>query len=192
MGDFDGIPVKCQGCGGWFHELTRRYSLEGSVKGSGLRLLVKYQGCGWYDFPHEDWVVGDNVQCPQCMRPYSTADIRKQAESWVEKLRGGACNAEGGPAATAEVTGEGAEGAKKEGPDDGGLVDGPPEMVGEIGAPVPACFGGDCGLNAPPAPGNVEERVRQMTWDGRTQTEIAETCQISVYRVRQIQNGKGV
>jgi hypothetical protein len=185
MDGFDGVPVKCQGCGGWFHELTARYSMEGSLKGSDFRLLVNYRSSGWYDFPHEDWVVGDNVQCPQCMRPYGTGDVRKQAENWLEKLRGDARDAEGEQSA-------GVAGAEAEGPEDSGLVDGPPEVVGEIGAPVSACFGGDSGLNSPPAPGNIEERVRQMTWSGQTQTEIAETCQISVYRVRQIQNGKGV
>ena len=169
--NFEGFRVKCGNCGGWFHELTALYRNDGTLRGSYLRLLATYRSAGWYDFPHTDDTVGENIQCPQCMSPYRTEEVRRQAEVLIERVRKGVV---------------GSDCAEKE------EVFDAPEAVGDLVAPVPASIGGNNGLSAAPLPGNTEELVRQMTWDGKTQTEIAETCQISVYRVRQIQNGKGV
>ena len=82
---FEGIPVKCAGCGGWFHELTAKYNPDGPLRGSYLRLTSRYRSYGWYDFPHEDWVVGDNIMCPQCMMPYRTGAVAAHVLAWAKK-----------------------------------------------------------------------------------------------------------
>jgi len=134
---YDGVPVQCSGCGGIFHELTEKYVYGGMLRGSHFRLNSYYRGIGWYDFAHEDWVIGDNVVCPQCMRPYGKSEVEACAKDQRGALH-----------------------------------------VGEVGT-----FEAD---------DSVEQQVRRMTWDGVTQAEIAEICSISVYRVRQIQNGERV
>ena len=184
---FDGIPVKCSGCGGWFHELTARYDPEGPLKGSYLRLTSRYREYGWYDFPHEDWVVGDNVMCPQCMMPYRPGAVAAQVLAWVEKQEMSANECK--QAADEEVD-KGAETSEACG-------QGPPEGVGDLAVPGVVGVGSDDG--GLPASGDgaagvaaVADLVRKMSWDGATQAEIAKTCGISVYMVREIQNGRKV
>jgi len=185
---FEGIPVKCAGCGGWFHELTARYDPSGPLRGSYLRLTSRYREYGWYDFPHEDWVVGDNVMCPQCMMPYRTGVVMAQVLIWAEKQEMSAHECR--QAAGKEVV-EGAETPEALG------NDAPPEAVGDLAVPgvvgvgsddggLPASGDGDTGVEG------VADLVRKMSWDGATQSEIAKTCGISVYMVREIQNGRKV
>ena len=186
---FEGIPVKCAGCGGWFHELTAKYDPSGPLRGSYLRLTSRYREYGWYDFPHEDWVVGDNVMCPQCMMPYRTGVVVAQVLIWAEKQEMSAHECR--QAAGQEVD-AGAEASEAHG------NDAPPEALGDLAVPgvvgvgsddagLPAASGGgDTGIAA------VADLVRKMSWDGATQAEIAKTCGISVYMVREIQNGRKV
>lgn len=185
---FEGIPVKCAGCGGWFHELTARYDPSGPLRGSYLRLISRYREYGWYDFPHEDWVVGDNVMCPQCMMPYRPGVVVAQVLIWAEKQEMSAHECK--QAAGKEVV-EGAETPETLGQDS------PPEAVGDLAVPgvvgigsddggLPASGDGDAGVEG------VADLVRKMSWDGATQSEIAKTCGISVYMVREIQNGRKV
>lgn len=181
----EGVPVKCSCCGGWFHQLTARYHVEEEVlRGSGLELVRQYREYGWYDFPHEDWVVGENVQCPQCMMPYSPGEIFSQVEKWLAQ----ALEVKNG--LKAEEKGAEEEEAVGETPQ----PDAPPESIGDLA--VPGVVGGespaadDGGL--PGGATGLAETVRKMSWDGHTQAEIAKTCGISVYMVREIQNGRKV
>ena len=192
---FSGIPVKCSGCGGWFHELTERYSPEDTLRGSHLRLNSTYKGYGWYDFPHEDWVVGENVMCPQCMRPYRGPEVAAQVTLWLEKaqeVQNGLKNAEN----EAESGEEKGGAAEDEESSDGNSA--PPETIGDLAVPGVVGVGAD-GADLPSSGNNgdggavsIPELVRNMSWDGSTQAEIAETCGISVYMVREIQNGRKV
>ena len=178
---FVGIPVKCSGCGGWFHELTERYSPEDALRGSHLRLNSTYKGYGWYDFPHEDWVVGENVMCPQCMRPYRGLEVAAQVRLWLEK---------------AQEARSGLKNTEDEESSDGNSA--PPETIGDLAVPGVVGVGADdADLPSSSDDGDggvvsVTETVRKMSWNGSTQAEIAETCGISVYMVREIQNGRKV
>lgn len=185
---YEGVPVKCSGCGGWFHELTAKYDPTGPLRGSHLRLTSRYREYGWYDFPHEDWVTGDNVMCPQCMMPYRAGVVMAQVLAWAEKQEMSAheCKQSSGK----EVD------AGTEAPETFGQ-DSPPEAIGDLAVPgVAGCGSDDGGL---PAAGDDDagmsgtaNLVRKMSWDGATQAEIAKTCGISVYMVREIQNGRKV
>lgn len=201
QGVYEGVPVKCAGCGGWFHELTAAYSPHGLLHGGCLRLVQPYRDYGWYDFPHDESTVGDNLLCPQCMYPYRHESVARQAEAWLEKLRGN----NGGIQAMAGETGDGR--TEIEGNDDESSLEkeeqatgedevideGPPEKIGGLEAPVSGCSCDDRGVVADSScSSGVVERVRKLVWEGKTQAQIAEICQISVYRVRQIQNGEGV
>ena len=145
--NYDGIPVKCSGCGGLFHELTSKYELSGMLRGSYLRLLPKYMEYGWYDFPHEDNVVGENIICPQCMMPYRAGLVVAQVMAWISA-------------------------------NERGNSDYPPFDMGE------SSFSS--------SDNSVSGRVLKMSWDGLTQAEIAKECGISIYMVREIQNGRKV
>lgn len=196
---FDGVPVKCGGCGGWFHELTEKYLPEGVLRGSHLRLNSTYRGYGWYDFPHEDWVVGENVMCPQCMRPYRATEVARQVVIWFENLRieherkNTENEAEAGEAEAGE-----AEGAAAGAEDTAQGNSAPPESIGDLAVPGVVGVGSDDGGLPSSSDGtdgglkDVSEIVRKMSWDGKTQAEIAETCGLSVYMVREIQNGRKV
>lgn len=185
---YEGVPVKCSGCGGWFHELTAKYDPAGPLRGSHLRLTSRYREYGWYDFPHEDWVTGDNVMCPQCMMPYRAGVVMAQVLAWAEKQEMSAheCKQSSGK----EVD------AGTETPETFGQ-DSPPEAIGDLAVPgVAGCGSDDGGLSAAsdnsPGGTGVADLVRKMSWDGATQAEIAKTCGISVYMVREIQNGRKV
>jgi hypothetical protein len=189
---YEGVPVKCAGCGGWFHELTAKYDPDGPLRGSYLRLTSRYREYGWYDFPHEDWVVGDNVMCPQCMMPYRPGVVMAQVLIWAEKQEMSAN--ESRQAAGEEV--DARADARAEAPEEGGN-DSPPEAVGDLAVPGVVGVGSDdAGLPASGDNGDgvtdVADLVRKMSWDGATQAEIAKTCGISVYMVREIQNGRKV
>ena len=205
-GGYEGVPLKCAGCGGWFHELTAVYDPHRLLNGACLRLVQPYRGYGWYDFPHDEQTTGDNIQCPQCMYPYRHESVARQAEAWLEKLRGdnggeqavaeGLDAAEQGGCETVEVAddlqGHPAEGEQTP-EEDAGYDEGPPETIGGLEAPVSGCSCDDIGVVADSSRSSgVVEKVRQLVWEGKTQAQIAEICQISVYRVRQIQNGEGV
>lgn len=189
---YEGVPVKCERCGGWFHELTARYDPSGPLRGSYLRLMTRYREYGWYDFPHEDWVVGDNIMCPQCMMPYRSEAVVAQVLSWVEKqeARVNECK---------QTTGqEMDEGAEEETDED---ISSPPESIGDLAVPGVVGIGSDdgglpaaadCAAAGVDGELGVADRVRQMSWDGATQADIAKTCGISVYMVREIQNGRKV
>ena len=159
-GTFDGIPVKCRGCGGRYHELTAKFVPATAVRGSYLRLLKAYgpSGRGWYDFPHQDWVVGDNVACPQCGTPYRARWLIRCIIGFLRP-------------AVVEGGGDGASMPLEE------------VAVGDIVAPLTSQIMGE------DEPG-LAAKVLQLTWDGKTQAQIAETCGISVYMVRRFQKGE--
>lgn len=180
----DGVPLKCSSCGGWFHELTGRFSpLSGTMRGSDLKLLSKYRECGWYDFPHEDWVTGENVQCPQCMVPYRIGDVVTQALAWAENVKK---ERSSGNVTSAEEEDPGPEEAGDYG------EDAPPETIGDLASPGVSPAERPAGSPSDEGAVSIQERVLKMTWEKYTQAEIAKTCDISIYMVREIQNGRKV
>lgn len=183
-----GMPVKCSGCGGKFHELTDRFRSEPPMRGTYLRMIARYRSWGWYAFPESDWVLGDNVQCPQCGTPYSTESVMRQIRAQVDEALGRVSE----PVLLSSLP-----------------VD-PPEIPVEIQMPEQATLfpelsdldkefeecaaPGNDSIYTPAGedPHNIGMTVMRMTADGCTQTDIAKTCNLSVYMVRQIQNGKKV
>ena len=171
-----GMPVKCSGCGGKFHQLTDRFRNEPPMRGSFLKMIAKYRGWGWYAFPENDWVVGDNVQCPQCGTPYSTTSIMRQVMALVNQGRGIMSE----PVLLESLP-----------------VDPPAEAVvlsleepvfePEVFAPQDTIYTVDS-----ESAENIKMTVMRMTSEGCTQASIAQTCNLSVYMVRQIQNGRKV
>jgi hypothetical protein len=180
----DGVPVKCSSCGGWFHALTEKFNpLAGEMRGCDLRLLDKYKNFGWYDFPHESWVTGENVQCPQCMVPYRIGEIVAQGLNWAEGIK-----KERDSGALGETKEEGE--AQKAGGGYGSEC--PLEAVGDLAAPGVNAGEGVVGGARDDSGLSLHERVLKMTWEKYTQADIAKTCEISIYMVREIQNGRKV
>lgn len=222
-----GMAVKCGGCGGKFHQITGKFRAEPPVRGSYLRMIPRYRSWGWYAFPEEEWVVGDNVLCPQCGTPYSFLSIMRQIRRFVDaelgraEVQGGADTQETGQ--TVEERGDGGENAAENtvgiaatGEMGGEEVQSDQEngLDGADFGSDDADFGdfaGSAGIevedqcSAEPEkeeqgiytlalsdPKNVKMMVMRMTADGCTQAHIAKTCNLSVYMVRQIQNGRKV
>ena len=194
----DGVSIRCGTCGGSFHTLTREFRPVPPMRGNYLRMKNQFKGNGWYAFPEYDWVVGDNVQCPQCGMPYKMESIIRQVKAYVEKIQSRAVEA-GAAVAGAECPAPGAgpvfnQHSNEERGDQGGVpgggVAGLEDQTGEdFGNPG----SDDIGLYDDSFAGDdLISRVVRMSAAGETQARIAETCQISVYMVRQIQNGRKV
>ena len=174
-----GFVVRCRGCGGRFHKLTDKFRSVPPMRGSYLKLLPRWQG--WYAFPERDWVVGDNVQCPQCGTPYTVASILKQLEVHNAQT---VPDAEGGPADT-EADSQGV--AQPDALEDVQAEEVDPRIDDS------ADDDDDAGIYADlDGCGDVVATVMRMTREGESQARIAETCQMSIYAVRKIQNGKKV
>jgi len=174
--DYDGVPIRCENCGGWYHELTGSFCMTASdLRGSFFKLNAEYgpDGHAWYDFPHEDWLVGENVVCPGCKKSYRMTDILIQVEAFFArvcaKIIAGSSEEEGREAVTDASRLESVGGIRS----------------GQLGSDIEVTM--DAAL--------TDEdclKVLAMTNAGETQTAIAEACGLSTYRVRQIQNGKRV
>jgi len=179
ISDNVGFVVRCGGCGGLFHELTANFREVPPMRGDYLHLRKEHRENGWYAFPEHDWVVGDNVMCPQCGTPYTMERVLfllREAGIGDRKIQGsaGQANVEGSASGNTLDQAE-EEASLHSGGDDSdsrGLYDN-------------ADFSGDSSVG-------LVSSVMGMTREGKTQSFIAETCQISVYMVRQIQNGKKV
>lgn len=170
-----GTEIRCRGCGGRFHRLTDKFRPVPPMRGSYLKLLPKWREGGWYAFPEHEWVVGDNVQCPQCGTPYTVASIMKQFGVADERVE---------PAPEQAVEPEEAAGVEVAGQEEDENHDF--EQAG-------LCGDDDTGIYADlDGRGDVVATVMSMTRKGESQSRIAETCQISIYAVRKIQNGKKV
>ena len=178
-----GMPVKCGGCGGKFHELTDRFRSEPPMRGTYLRMISRYRSWGWYAFPESDWVVGDNVQCPQCGTPYSTGSVMQQIRAAVNAFLG----IEESPVVPVLLP---VEEPEVEAPEEPAIF---PELLDLDREPESESAATDS-IYTPAGedPGNIKMTVMKMTADGCTQASIAQTCNLSVYMVRQIQNGKKV
>lgn len=184
--DILGMPVRCGGCGGRFHQIAMEFRSEPPMRGTYLRMIERYRSWGWYAFPEKDWVVGDNVQCPQCGTPYSFSSVVRQVKDFVsaKKLEIGAT------VGLQENVGERVEEEEVQEQDDGKQI--PDDgidlvVVGDIGGNDNNIDSSDYGIID-----DVQLRVVKMTVGGSTQAEIAKACGLSIYMVRQIQNGRKV
>lgn len=173
MSKFAGFSFKCQCCRGEFYCLTDEFRPEPPMRGDYVALLPKYGpgGYNWYDFPHTPWTIGDNVACVQCGEPIRVEYVYElfkkfQAEAALQS------GDDSGKAVVEDLA------AAQEGGSRGALVDSGPDPA-------------DSGLyDAVDLEDTLLATVLKMTSEGETQAVIAETCGISVYRVRKLQNGE--
>ena len=176
MSKFAGFSFPCQHCRGRFYALTEEFRPEPPMRGDYVALLPQYgpSGHNWYDFPHTPWTIGDNVACVQCGEPIRIEYVHELFKKFeAEKAlqhgnEGGVCL-----------------GSEGEALEPGG------QAVSRVDAGSSASSVADSGLY-----GEVDiedgllQTVLRMTASGETQAMIAETCGISVYRVRKLQNGE--
>lgn len=176
MTRYAGFEFKCQCCGGVFYRLTEKFRPEPPMRGDYVELLPKYgpQGHNWYDFPHTPWTIGDNVACVQCGEPIRAEYVNALFERSEEAKASGPAQ---GQVAGEDQAGNGPAQAET-GSSSAGAVSGVDSGV-------------DAGLyDAVDIEDKLLAEVLRMTAAGETQTVIAETCGISVYRVRKLQNGE--
>lgn len=197
MSKFAGFSFTCQGCQGKFYQLTEKFVPTPPMRGDYVELLPQYgpNGYNWYDFPHNEWTIGDNVACVQCGEPirmdyvlHKAAQEQQQEQERIEGLR-----TQAGPAA--DIQGDSVVQAQGEADGDilpGCAVNSGDDVRGVVhvgGVSVPD--DGDVGLyDEVDLEDGLLASVLRMTAEGQTQTVIAETCGISVYRVRKLQNGE--
>lgn len=178
MNRYEGISFKCSCCSGEFYCLTEKFTPVPPMRGDYVALLPQYgpSGYNWYDFPHTEWTIGDNVACVQCGEPIRMEYVTSFVEEKIERLRQRAeeseivqghneIQEETAPVVDVERAGTVAHTGIDSGVVDNGLYD---EVDIEDG---------------------LLASVLKMTAAGETQVTIAETCGISVYRVRKLQNG---
>lgn len=180
--DYDGIKFKCQRCRGIFYELTEKFCPVPPMRGDYVRLIDKYgkNGYNWYDFPHTEWTIGDNVACVQCGEPIRIDYVLKETRGAVLASIG-RNEAEKFEALQDTAVEEDAF------PDSGGGYAGcNPDMDA-----VSHSDGGDLAgiYGLVDVDDKVGAEVLRLTSGGLTQVEIAEACGISVYRVRKYQTG---
>lgn len=150
------------------------------MRGDYVELLPQYGplGFNWYDFPHTEWTIGDNVACVQCGEPIRTGHVHdafRQAEANQEAAEQGAGS---------EATNEG-EAAETAGSKDENVEISAPDAVSDTGIDADAGLYDDVEIED-----GLLATVLRMTAAGETQVAIAECCGISVYRVRKLQNGE--
>ena len=103
------------------------------MRGDYVELLPQYGplGFNWYDFPHTEWTIGDNVACVQCGEPIRTGYVydlfvrSEEASSQVEKNEEAVVEIEAGDGqAQAEVDSSAPDAVSDTGIDaDAGLYD---------------------------------------------------------------------
>lgn len=165
--NYAGATFKCQQCRGEYYSLTQAFAPVPPMRGNYVELLPKYgkHGYNWYDFPHNEWTIGDNVACVNCGYPIKMDYVLKNMVIVnEEKDRYDAASGVG------EIRENCADSCSRGNDphicDNNGLYD-----TVELGD-------------------TLLDDVLRMTTSGKTQAEIAETCGISVYRVRKLQNGE--
>jgi hypothetical protein len=175
MSKFTGFSFPCQRCRGKFYELTDKFVPTPPMRGDYVALLPKYGpgGYNWYDFPHTQWTIGDNVACVQCGEPIRIEYVYEFFKVQIQQVHEhgnevGQKSSQKGQ--TAESVGEGAtvygDAVSSDTVADGGLYD------------------------AIDVEDSLLQTVLRMTTSGETQAAIAEACGVSIYRVRKIQNGE--
>lgn len=184
--DILGMSVRCVGCGGRFHQIARNFRNEPPMRGTYLKMVERYRSWGWYAFPEKDWVVGDNVQCPQCGTPYNFSSIVKQIKEFVLSSK-----PEGGDVTEQSTT----ESESFEAEVDKRIEDNKRVQDCGIDLVVVGDTDSDDGgidSNNYGIVDDVQFKVMKMTLGGSTQADIAKACDLSIYMVRQIQNGRKV
>ena len=181
--DYDRIKFKCQRCRGIFYELTEKFRPVPPMRGDYVRLVDKYgkNGYNWYDFPHTEWTIGDNVACVQCGEPIRVDHVLKET-------RGAVLASIGRNEAEKFETLQDASDEKEDvSSDSGGGYIGSNHDMGAVNSSDSGDLAGIYGLVD--VDDKVGAEVLRLTSGGLTQVEIAEACGISVYRVRKYQTG---
>lgn len=194
MNKYEGISFKCQGCRGEFYSLTDKFQPTPPMRGDYVELLPLYgvNGYNWYDFQKTEFTVGDNVCCVQCGEPLRVDYITQVAEAEIdrrdrERSREREAQESGDVGATPEINPGCCE--KRAGRDAGAGQAGEESAPGSGG--VLGDGADDRGIYASvEIEDNLSAEVLRMTAAGSTQVQIAETCGISVYRVRKFQDGE--
>lgn len=167
------------------------------MRGDYVELLPQYgpQGHNWCDFPHNEWTIGDNVACVQCGEPirmdyvlHKAAQKQQEEQERIEGLcteTGRVEDVHGDPVVQAQGTPDGAH------VQDSAVDTGDDVRAVVHDDVVPVADNVDVGLyDEVDLEDGLLTTVLKMTAEGQTQMAIAETCGISVYRVRKLQNGE--
>jgi len=188
MNKYEGRGFKCEGCRGSFYQLTENFRPTPPMRGDYVELLPKYgvNGHNWYDFPHTEFTIGDNVACVQCGHPIKIDYVVKElerTEKEQERIEHEMQKSNDSGSSGLEVS----QGAVEETLPGGSLAGGGDDASGA--AVCPRDSDNDGLYHAPDLEDPLLATVLRMTSEGATQTHIAETCGISVYRVRKFQDG---
>ena len=181
--DYDRIKFKCQRCRGIFYELTEKFRPVPPMRGDYVRLVDKYgkNGYNWYDFPHTEWTIGDNVACVQCGEPIRVDHVLKETRGAVLASIGR------NEAEKFEALQDTPDEKEDVSSDSGGGYVGSNHDMDTVSSSDGGDLAGIYGLVD--VDDKVGAEVLRLTSGGLTQVEIAEACGISVYRVRKYQTG---
>ena len=181
--DYDGIKFKCQRCRGVFYELTEKFCPVPPMRGDYVRLIDKYgkNGYNWYDFPHTEWTIVDNVACVQCGEPIRIDYVLKETRGAV------LANIGRNEAEKFETLQDSSDEKEDVSSDSGGGYIGSNSDMDTVSSSDSGDLAGIYGLVD--VDDKVGTEVLRLTSGGLTQAEIAEACGISVYRVRKYQTG---
>ena len=181
--DYDRIKFKCQRCRGIFYELTEKFRPVPPMRGDYVRLVDKYgkNGYNWYDFPHTEWTIGDNVACVQCGEPIRIDYVLKETRGAVLASIGR------NEAEKFEALQDTPDEKEDVSSDSGGGYVGSNHDMDTVSSSDGGDLAGIYGLVD--VDDKVGAEVLRLTSGGLTQVEIAEACGISVYRARKYQTG---
>lgn len=196
---YSGFPAKCKFCNGEFHITTDKYLyIDGAVlKGDYFVISEIYgpKGLNWTSFPENDSIYGENVCCPQCGNAYDAkfifeniTRIKRIREEYGEYIpRCAACETPGSSTepVLAQVAIETMSFGICEFPaTDLSMQSFDEQFLNEFDG----SFDGEIQKYSSDVD-KTEAMVLELAVAGKTQAAIAETLQLSLYRVRQILNG---
>lgn len=206
----DGIVITCTYCKLRCHKTTPNYK-PGIMNGTYLDLIREYgkDGMNWYDFPHNEHCIGDNVMCPRCGNGYDhvavfqevqevvayrklnfigVTDVEKQDE---EDQKAQAAN-EGKSVCIRSFYGESESGVgnteiQEDYIDNNSTFHDFRGPCDDSNAAIEDACDFNVALSVEPVLSDGERKIYDMTCEGRTQQQIAEACNMTLYAVRQIQ-----
>ena len=187
----EGVVITCSYCKLRCHKTTAEYQ-PGILKGNYLELLYEYgkDGMNWYDFPHTEHCVGENVCCPRCGNGYRHEDVFAEVQEIIayRKLHF-ASEGENETQESYEKEAPAAELSVRE-----FYTENIHALNGEDDCTDACTYSADTAHHdhgaidaAAPLLSDIERKIYDMTCEGTTQQKIAETCGMTLYSVRQIQ-----
>lgn len=81
--------IICPFCNERFHETTEAYRPDVPPNGSMFRLKQKFADNGWQGFPEHDYIIGENICCPDCGGCYiEGGKVRVDHRQYIVELFG--------------------------------------------------------------------------------------------------------